>query len=311
MIDFETKVRQHVRHLAVNDTGIVPTPGQGRTALRHRILSELGRADLSMARLGEAHLDALAILSEGGREPLEGVLYGVWASDGPKSRLTAERADGYWRVSGVKPYCSGAPFATAALVTAQSQLGVLLFEVELTTRGIRIERSEGSNPAMADTLTCPVSFDGVMLSESSVIGAPNWYLNRPGVWHGAIGAAACWAGGAKSLVDAARKLNRRDPHSRAQLGALEATSWNMTSILDRAGREIDADPADKSGVARRRALMVRHLIERNCTDVLDRFGRATGPQLLAFDEQVARQHSALSNTLRQCHGGRDLEALPH
>lgn len=310
MIDLETKVRQQVRHMAANDTGMVPAPGQGRTAMRHRILSELGRADLSMARLGEAHLDALAILFEGGREPLDGVLYGVWASDGPQSRLTAERADGYWRVSGVKQYCSGAPFATAALVTAHSDQGVLLFEVQLSTRGIRIERSNWTNPAMADTMTSPVSFDGVMLSESSVIGAPDWYLTRPGFWHGAIGPAACWAGGAKSLVDAARRLNRRDPHSRAQLGALEATSWSMTSILDRAGREIDADPSDRSGVARRRALMVRHLIERNCTDVLDRFGRATGPQLLAFDEHVARQHSALSIYIRQCHGERDLEAIP-
>jgi alkylation response protein AidB-like acyl-CoA dehydrogenase len=310
MIDFETKIRQQVRHLAVNDTGMVPAPGQGRTPMRHRILSELGRADLSMARLGEAHLDALAILLEGGREPLEGVLYGVWASDGPQSRLSADRADGYWRVSGIKQFCSGAPFATAALVTAHSDRGLLLFEVQLNTRGIRVERSNWSNPALADTMTCPVSFDGVMLSDSSMIGAPGWYLDRPGFWHGAIGPAACWAGGAKSLVDAARRLDRRDPHSRAQLGALEASSWNMTSILDRAGREIDADRADKSGVARRRALMVRHLIERNCTDVLDRFGRATGPQLLAFDEQVARQHAALSLYIRQCHGELDLETIP-
>ena len=68
MVEFDTRVRNPV----VNRTGIVPSPGQGNPAMRHRILAELGRADLSMARLGAAHIDALAILHEGGREPLEG-----------------------------------------------------------------------------------------------------------------------------------------------------------------------------------------------------------------------------------------------
>ena len=36
---------------------------------------------------------------------------------------------------------------------------------------------------------------------------------------------ACWAGGALSLIDAAGKLNRKDPHSRAQVGALQAIAW--------------------------------------------------------------------------------------
>jgi len=59
-----------------------------------------------------------------------------------------------------------------------------------------------------------------------------------------------------------------------------------------------------------RALKVRHLIERACTEVLDRFGRATGPQLLAYDAHVARQHVALTLYIRQCHAERDLESIP-
>jgi alkylation response protein AidB-like acyl-CoA dehydrogenase len=303
MIDFETQVRRPViDRTAVDGTAIVPSPGQGRTAMRHRILAELGRADLSMARLGAAHIDALAILYEGGREPLEGVMYGVWAGDDPQSKLHARRTDGDWSVTGVKPFCSGARFVSAALVTAHNEQGPLLFEVQLSTRGIRVERASGSNPAMADPLTSPVSFDRVMLSEASLVGGPDWYRNRPGYWHGAIGMAACWAGGAKSLVDAARQLHLKNPHSRAHMTALDASAWSMTSILDQAGREIDADPSDRHGRARRRALMVRHLIAKNCAEVLDRFERAAGSQLLASDEHVARQHTALSVFIRQCQG---------
>jgi hypothetical protein len=78
-----------------------------------------------------------------------------------------------------------------------------------------------------------------------------------------------------------------------------------------AAREIDADPHDTTHDAQRRALMARHLIERMCTDVLDRFGRATGPQLLAFDAQVAQRHAELSLYIRQCHAERDLETIPY
>jgi hypothetical protein len=163
---------------------------------------------------------------------------------------------------------------------------------------------------MADTATAPVSFDAVSVAESACLKGGNWYLERPGFWHGAIGPAACWAGGAISLVNAARKLNRRDAHARAHLGAMEAAAWSLTALLDRAGTEIDQDPKDAGQQARRRALMVRHLIERTATEVLDRFGRATGPQLLAFDHEVARQHGALTIYMRQCHAERDLETIP-
>jgi hypothetical protein len=83
----------------------------------------------------------------------------------------------------------------------------------------------------------------------------------------------------------------------------------MVAVLDRAGREIDADPMDAADNARSRALSARHLIERACMDVLDRFGRATGAALLAYDAQIAQRYSELALYIRQCHAERDLQAL--
>jgi hypothetical protein len=91
---------------------------------------------------------------------------------------------------------------------------------------------------------------------------------------------------------------------------LEAADWGLRALLAQAGREIDADPQDVGSQARRRALMARHLIERLCTDVLDRFGRATGPQLLAFDARIAQRYSELTLYIRQCHAERDLVSIP-
>jgi len=268
----------------------------------------LGRADLSIARLAEAHTDAIAIMAEQGRPPHSDGVYGVWASDGPKSRLTAVRAGEGWSINGVKQYCSGAGIIDAALVTAQAPEGILLFDIPLDAPGITVLESPWANPAFSDTATGPVRFEEVTVPHAGAIGGPGWYLARPGFWHGAMGPAACWAGGALSLIDAAATLNRSDPHSRAQVGALMALGWGLEAVLQKAGDEIDADPTDATR-ARKRALMARHLIERWCTEALDRFGQATGPQLLAHDALVVRQYGALGVYIRQCHGPRDLEAL--
>jgi alkylation response protein AidB-like acyl-CoA dehydrogenase len=288
----------------------LPLPGGGDTPARHRHLAAIARDNLSVGRVLEAHTDAIAIAAEGGHAVRSDALYGVWASDGAQSRLNATlREDGRWSLSGLKQYCSGSSFCTAALVTAWHEDGVLLFDVSLDLPGVRVEAPTWANSAFADTATGPVSFDAVTVTADSLLKGANWYLNRPGFWHGAIGPAACWSGGAACLIAAATALNRRDAHSRAQVGALQSLLWGFEAILTQAGSEIDNDPADSQGLAHSRALKVRHLVERWCTETLDRFGRATGPQLLAFDAHIAKQYAALALYIRQCHAERDLEAI--
>lgn len=304
-------LEERIRALSTSAWDSLPLPGAGDTAKRHQALAEFGRTDLSLARIAEGHADALAILAEADLKPRKEAMYGVWASEAPHARVVARRQTmRAWQLDGVKQYCSGATFLSAALVTAQIDGAVLLFDVSLYQTGVAAEPSTWETPALADTATGPVSFNGVVVSSDCVLGSGNWYLDRPGFWHGAIGPAACWAGGAASLVDAAAQTKRRDPHFRAHLGAMQAAAWGMNALLERAGREIDLDPHDERGEARVRALKVRHLIERHCTDILDRFGRATGPQLLAYDGQMARQHMALNLYVRQCHAERDLETIP-
>jgi hypothetical protein len=83
----------------------------------------------------------------------------------------------------------------------------------------------------------------------------------------------------------------------------------LYALLTESGEEIDRDPLDAHHSGRKRALVVRHLIERWSTEVLDRFGRAIGPQLLAFDQGVIRQYGALAVYIRQCHAERDLVGI--
>jgi hypothetical protein len=65
-----------------------------------------------------------------------------------------------------------------------------------------------------------------------------------------------------------------------------------------------------SGRSRARALTVRHLVERACTEAMDRFGRATGEHFLAHDEFIANQFAALNLCMRQARMERELETIP-
>ena len=58
----------------------IPLPGLGETRERHRLIAEIGREDLTLAKLAEAHWDAVAILAEAGRSPVPHAFYAVQTS---------------------------------------------------------------------------------------------------------------------------------------------------------------------------------------------------------------------------------------
>lgn len=282
-----------------------PLPGSGRTAERHRRLFEIGREDLSLARLVEAHWDALAILAEAGHKAVSGALYGVWAAEGSDK---AFRMDGL-SVSGTKPFCSGAGIVDHALVTVREPEPRLV-DVDLRSNRDAIEFDESSwkTSAFAETKTCLATFHSVPVREQDMVGSSGYYLQRVGFWHGACGPAACWAGGAAALLDWACKQKRDDPHTLAHLGAMRAAIWSMKAALQISGDEIDAD-CDDLEEAQVRALTLRHIMEQGCTDVIRRLARAYGPHPLAMDEAIARRYMELDIYVRQSHAERDLETL--
>ena len=287
----------------------VPLPGSGDTGRRHRLLFEMGRKDLSLARLAEAHWDAIAILMESGNKPRANCLYGVWASERPGQALTLEQHDGLIRIDGKKMFCSGAGLVDRALVTVGAP-DPQLADVDLRGNADRIQFDDSAwkTTAFRGTHTSTVTFQNVPVSSKDLIGEPRWYLERAGFWHGACGPAACWAGGAAGLVDYAKEQSRDDPHTLAHLGAMHASIWALLSHLDAAGLEIDTAPGDRNK-ALIRALTLRHLVEENCTSILRRLPRAYGPHPLAMDENVSRRYQELDLYLRQSHAERDLESL--
>ncbi len=287
----------------------LPLPGSGYTADRHERLFQVGKENLSLARLAEAHWDAVAILAEAGRKPESDAIYGVWASEIPGRAISLEKIENGWRITGTKMFCSGAALVDRALVTVGSPTP-LLVDISLRDQKDKIlfDYSNWKTNAFADTKTATVTFNQVSIACSETVGEPGWYLERAGFWHGATGPAACWAGGAAGLVDYALSQSRNDPHTMAHVGAMSADVWAMHSYLEQAGREIDAAPFDITA-GRIRARTTRHLIEQCCTDVLRRLTRAYGPHPLAMQEEISTRYQELDLYIRQSHAERDLEAL--
>ncbi len=287
---------------------ILPLPGKGNTADRHRRLFQIGREDLSLAKLAEGHWDAVAILAENGREPAPNALYAVWASEIPGQVLQLNRETKILRIVGRKMFCSGLGIVDHALVTVGSP-NPCLVEIDLknNAKAIEIDTSDWKTEAFHATNTGTIAFHDVAIS-GAIIGEPSWYLDRPGFWHGAIGPAACWAGGGAGLLDAALESKRDDSHTTAHLAAIYANVWATEAYLSAAGREIDGSYPD-CNTAMVRALQVRHLIEQACTDTLRRFARAYGPHPLTMVGVTSHRYHELDLYLRQSHAERDLESL--
>jgi alkylation response protein AidB-like acyl-CoA dehydrogenase len=286
----------------------VPLPGRGDTATRFRLLAGLTRSDIAVGRMVEAHLDADAILHEIlGAGTGSGELWGVWAAEPPAPVLRAAQEAQQWSLSGTKVWCSGASGCTHALVTALDGDQPRLFAVDLRQAAVTPRSGGWMNAGMARTDTEAVEFEKAVASPVGEAGA---YLQRAGFWHGGVGVAACWFGGAVKVADCLyEKVDADcDDLGLMHLGAVDAMLADGWAQLMSAAAEIDknASALDSAG---RRAFRVRWSIEQLASGVLDRVARALGPGPLVRSPEHAQAVADLSIYIRQSHADRDLVEL--
>src|SRR5690606_23600090 len=110
----------------------VPYPASGATLKRWKILSQVSASSLSLGKLFESHLDALAILHELHipADPKE--LWAVWAAEGGPQPLRWQAG----KLSGVKPWCSASVWVQHGLLTyrdEQQQSQLLILDLQQPT----------------------------------------------------------------------------------------------------------------------------------------------------------------------------------
>ncbi len=302
--------------------GRAPLPGTGGTAGRWELLATLAAADLTAARVAEAHLDALAILGEADIDPARDLAvlgaghdstWGVFAAEGPGVRVQADQiqlhGDGRWNLSGVKPWCSLAGRLSHALITAQTTAGHRrLFAVALQDDGVAAVQGEWISRGLPEVVSSAIELTG---ATAVPIGGDDWYLHRDGFAWGGAGVAACWYGGAFGLARslyAALAAREPDQIGLMHLGAVDLALSSARAVLLAAAAEIDAGRSNGSaGVVM--AGRVRGVVAAAAEEVLRRVGHALGPAPLVQNEEHARRVADLQVYLRQHHAERDEAAL--
>lgn len=282
----------------------LPLPGEGDTAHRWTLLAAAAAADLTAARVLEAHSDALAILHEAGA-PAPAGTWGVFAAEAPGVRVEAR--DG--RLYGTKPWCSLGDRLDRALVTAfvgdPAASRRALFAVDLRRPDVRAD-PPGTWVArgLAAVTSAALHFDG---TPAEPVGESEWYLRRPGFAWGGMGVAACWYGGAHALVERLREraATRGSELDLLHFGAADISLQTAGAVLRQAAAAIDAGQAAGSP-GELLALRVRSAVADAAEEVLRRAAHALGPAPLAFDEPHARRVADLEIYLRQHHGERDV-----
>ncbi|MDY0947234.1 acyl-CoA dehydrogenase [Frigoribacterium sp. CFBP9039] len=318
--------------------GAAPVPGAGRTADLWRALATLAAHDLGAARAVEPHLDAFAILQQvdaaGGADATDPTRasdatgtpdatdapgatrassaatrsWGVFAAELPGTRLEAQQVGDGWSLSGEKGWCSLAGVLDSALVTARVGDERRLFSVDLRQGGVEVVDGAWHARGLVEIPSGPVRFDAVA---ASPVGAPGWYLERPGFSWGGIAVAACWYGGAVGIARALhRTVVRRDPdpHTAAALGAVDERLSDARRALAEAAELVDAGRATGAD-GRLLAKRVRATVAHAADDVLTRVGRALGPAPLVADAAHAKRVADLTLYLRQHHADADDASL--
>jgi alkylation response protein AidB-like acyl-CoA dehydrogenase len=303
----------------------LPLPSQGDTLTLWEALATLGAVDLTVARVVEPHLDALAILQEAQRhgqvhprswerrwetEWRTATLWGVYAAGGPgQLSATPVHADlDTHQLDGTKSWCSLADRASHALVTARDGEQHGLFAIALDDPGVHPEPGASW---VSRGLSGVTSTGLEMLRVPAVaIGEPGWYLERPGFAWGGAGVAAVWFGAAVSLarrLHAAAAQRTPDQVARVHLGAIDVALGSARDVLVAAAARADAGcTAEEADLVAQR---VRSTVAAAAETVLTHVGHALGPGPLTGEEEHARRVADLTVYLRQHHAERDLDRL--
>jgi len=326
----------------------LPLPGAGQTARRWAALADWGGRDLSLARLAEGHVDALAILAEAGRAPVPGALYGVWASRSGGAAVRLEPRGATRVLAGTMRFCSGARVLDRALVVADAPEGAqsdgaqsdgaqpagaqpdgaqpdgarpggarpggaqpggrVLVDVDVTAAGVVSLPDTWCTAAMADADTLDVVFDGVPIGDDDLVGEPGWYVDRPGFALGGAGVAAVWWGGAAGVLDRVLGHLRPTPDPH-QLAHIGELHAALAAADALLGGTAAAIDADPAANHGLAVATVRAAVERAAREVVDRAPRIVGPAPLSRDADLARALADLALYVRQHHAERDHAAL--
>ena len=274
-----------------------------------QVLRLIGRGSLSLGRLYEAHVNALHLIfrygtavqaSRAANDALEGHLFALWVTDAPDAPLFL---DDLFLLRGAKFPCSGAGYATRALVTARRPSGEARMLVISLRPGEHAEPSAWDAHGMRATASGRVTLDGLRTDPASLIGIAGDYLREPDFSAGAWRTSAVTLGGLEALVDELRRhlvarSRESDPHQLTRVGEALIAQETAHLWVRSAAQLAEASDADASDIACA-VNLARIAVEKACLDAIRIVQRALGLSGFRRGELTELLYRDLSIYLRQ------------
>jgi len=291
---------------ALRGAGLTTLEGPPRE--HWRMVRAVARADGSVARILDGHLNALERLTHTAPDWLRdrelarvrqgGALLGVWGADPGPGEGEPARLDGA-TVTGVKTFCSGAGGIEAALVLVKGdEPGPPLLAYVDLAEGVTVDRAWYRAAGMRASESHRVVFDRAPVL--AVLGEPGEIAREPYFGRDAIRTAACWAG----LVDAVREealaaLAERpgdDELSALAAGRMVSAAGTIDAWFERAGALVDADPEAPTVDL---SVALRAAVADAARLTIDQAVRAAGSRPLAAGGRLDRARRDLELFLNQ------------
>lgn len=301
--------------------------GPGRhTYVLWMMTKELARADMSLARCWEGHVNSQVLISALANEEQkvrwfegivdEGDIWVAWSGE-PQSKVPGQavrfgthlqEVNGGYVLNGTKAYATSAGHARRAilLVNADGPGGarhasgspdrVLLLACDLDQPGVTFDSSWWNPIGMRATVSYLVRFDNVFIAAQDVIGRPGQYLNEAWQTRFSPHYATTFLGGAEAAYEYAlesiKKQQREDdPYVTHRIAQMSLNVETADLWLRHVADLWDASRTEEAKVAGIRA---RCLVEKLAMEILDHCVRACGARSLLKPSPVERIYRDLS-----------------
>lgn len=291
---------------------------------------EIARADLSLARCWEGHVNSLVLIDGMGTDEqkarwFDGVLtrgetWVAWSGE-PQARAPgettrfgtyAERVDGGWRLDGTKAFATSAGGARWAVLLvntagpggARHASGevdhLLLMACDLTDPSVSIDGSWWDPIGMRATVSHAIRFDGTFIPDSNLLGYPGQYLLEGWQTCFAPQYGASFLGAATAAYDYALQSIRAqkkgdDPYVQHHVGKMSMNLDTGNLWLRHVGTLWESGRSAEAQVAGNR---VRHLLEHLSLETVDHCIRSCGARALIKPSPVERIWRDLSIYVR-------------
>lgn len=212
------------------------------------VLSTIGAASLTVGRLFEGHLNAVKLAGRYGdaanativrAEVAAGRILGVWNAE-RDGGVTATRVDVGYRLDGSKVHCSGAGTIRRPIVTASLDGETLMFLPDLTSPKVDIDLAIWRAAGMRGTATGSVTFDGLDVPVTAVLGGIGDYYRSPWFSGGAWRVIAVQLGALDRIMALHAERLRDDPVARARFAAAAGAHESARLHVREAARRAEA-----------------------------------------------------------------------